>query len=204
MRGLADFRTGARKRGVRVHDFHRGVDGGTLFAVVAVLVGRAAARTRALDEAVGEEHALDRVVVLLDLLRVDETGGDEAAVDVLAELVVFNGIGAVPVVEADVEAVEVLLAACGDFGDEGLRRDAALLGGNHDRRAVHVVGADKVHDVAAHAFMTNPNVGLDVFHDVTHMEGAVGIRKRRGHEKFALFHVVFAAVGRKRRRGALR
>jgi hypothetical protein len=188
VRGLADFRTGARKRGVRVHDFHRGVDGGTLFAVVAVLVGRAAARTRALDEAVGEEHALDRVVVLLDLLRVDETGGDEAAVDVLAELVVFNGVGAVPVVEADVEAVEVLLAACGDFGDEGLRRDAALLGGNHDRRAVHVVGADEVDLVAGHALVTHPDVSLDVLHDVAHVEGAVRVRQGGRNKKIALTH----------------
>jgi len=117
---------------------------------------------------------------------------------------VFRRICRPPIVMADMEAVEVLLAAGGDFRHKGLRRESALLGSNHDGGAVHVVGADKVHDVAAHAFMTNPNVGLDVFHDVTHMEGAVGIRKRRGHEKFALFHVVFAAVGRKRRRGALR
>ena len=108
---------------------------------------------------------------------------------------VFWRICRSPIVMADMEAVEVLLAAGSDFRHKGLRRETALLGSNHDRGAVHVVGADKVHDVAAHAFMTNPNVGLDVFHDVTHMEGAVGIRKRRGHEKFALFHVVLLLWG---------
>ena len=45
----------------------------------------------------------------------------------------------------DVEAVEVLLAAGGDLGHEVLRRLAGLLGGDHDRRAVRVVGADEVH-----------------------------------------------------------
>jgi hypothetical protein len=44
-----------------------------------------------------------------------------------------------------VEAVEVALAAGRDLADEGLRRLARLLGGDHDRRAVRVVGADEVH-----------------------------------------------------------
>jgi hypothetical protein len=65
--------------------------------------------------------------------------------------VVLGRVGAVPVVEGDVEAVQVLLAAGGDAGDELLRRLAGLLGGDHDRRAVGVVGADEVHLVAQHA-----------------------------------------------------
>lgn len=126
--GLADFRTRTRERGIRVHDFHGRVYGGALFAVVAVLVGCSTARASAFDETVGEEHALYRVVVLLDFLRVDEAGIDETAIDVLAEFVVFGCVGAVPVVEANVKAVEVLLAARGDLGDEGLRRDAGAFG----------------------------------------------------------------------------
>jgi hypothetical protein len=45
-----------------------------------------------------------------------------AAVDVLRQLVVLGRVGAVPVVEGDVEAVEVRLRAGGDAGDELLRR----------------------------------------------------------------------------------
>ena len=45
----------------------------------------------------------------------------------------------------DVEAVQVLLAAGGDLGHELLRRLAGLLGRDHDRRAMRVVGADEVH-----------------------------------------------------------
>jgi hypothetical protein len=62
------------------------------------------------------------------------------------------------------------LRAGGDLGDELLRRDALLLGGDHDRRAVRVVGADEVHLVAAHALEAHPDVGLDVLHDVADVE----------------------------------
>ena len=91
-----------------------------------------------------------------------------------------------PVVEADVETVEVLLAARRDFRDEGLRRDSALLRGDHDRGAVHVVRTDEMHPVAGHSLMTNPNVGLDVFHDVPDVESAVGVGQCGGDEKIAL------------------
>ena len=190
VRGRTQFRARTRKRRIGIDHLSGRIDGRALFAVVAVLVGSAAARAGALDEAVREEHALHGVVELLYILRVDEACGFEAAVDLLRERVVFLRVGRTPVVVADVKAVEVLLAAGGDFSDKGLRGKTALLGGNHDRRAVHVVCTDKMHNVAAHAFVTNPNVGLDVFHDVTHVEGAVRIGKSRGHEKFALSHVL--------------
>jgi hypothetical protein len=80
-----------------------------------------------------------------------------------------------PVVEAEVEAVEVLLAAGGDLGDERLGRLARLLGRDHDRRAVRVVGADEVHLVALHALEAHPDVGLDVLHDVADVEIRVGV-----------------------------
>ena len=43
------------------------------------------------------------------------------------------------------------LAPGGDLGDELLRRLAGLLGRDHDRRAVRVVGADKCTSCALHA-----------------------------------------------------
>ena len=185
---FADFRTGTRQRRIGIHHFHRRVDGRALFAVVAVLVGSTAAGAGALDETVGEEHALDRVVVLLDFLRVDEARLLEAAVYLLAQFVVFRRIRAVPVVEADMEAVEILLSSRGDFCDESLRGDAALLGGDHDRRAVDVVGTHKMHFVAGHSLMAHPDIRLDVFHDVAHVEGAVGVRQCRSNKKISLTH----------------
>ena len=108
---------------------------------------------------------------------------------------VLGGIRAAPFVKRDVEAVEVLTAARGDLRDELLRRHAALLRGDHDRGAVDVVRAHEVDAVAGHAFVPHPDVGLDVLHDVAHVEDAVRIGKRGGHEKIALTHLDRDLVG---------
>ena len=103
----------------------------------------------------------------------------------LREFVVLGAVGGVPVVEGDVEAVEVGLAAGGDVGHELLRRLAGLLGGDHDRRAVGVVGADEVHLVALQALEPHPGVGLDVLHDVADVERPVGVGQGGGDEELA-------------------
>ena len=54
-------------------------------------------------------------------------------------------------VEGDAEVGEVALVRGLDAGDERFGRDAGLLRGQHDRRAVGVVGADEVRGVAGHA-----------------------------------------------------
>ena len=61
----------------------------------------------------------------------------------------------------------------------------SLLGREHDRRAVRVVGADEVHLVALHPLEAHPDVGLDVLHDVADVERAVGVGQRRGDEELA-------------------
>jgi hypothetical protein len=99
-----------------------------------------------------------------------------------------SSVGRVPVVEADVEAVQVFLAAGCDLADELLWRLAGLLGRDHDRRAVRVVGAHEMHHVALHALEPHPDVGLDVLHDVADVELAVGIRQGGGDEELALGH----------------
>ena len=48
-----------------------------------------------------------------------------------------------------------------------------------------VVGADKIHFVALHPLKADPRVGLNVFHDVSNMEGTVGIGKGSGDKKAA-------------------
>ena len=61
---------------------------------------------------------------------------------------VFRSVGAVPVVEADVETVEVLLAARRDFRDEACGVIPRFCAAYHDRGAVHVVRTDEMHPVA--------------------------------------------------------
>jgi len=69
--------------------------------------------------------------------------------------------------------------------DQLLRRDAFLLGTQHDRRAVRVVGTDVPALVAGHLLEAHPDVGLDVFDQVAEVDGAVGVGQGGGDEDFA-------------------
>ncbi len=183
LRGL-EHRRCARQRRIRIPEIGRCVDGAAVLAGVAVLVLRAALRALALDVAVGEEHLLHRVEVLFDRLRIGQARGLELPVDVLRQLDILGRIGRVPVIEADVEAREMLRPRRGDARDQRLRRHAFGFRLQHDRRAVRVVGTDEVHGVTLHAPEAHPDVGLDVLHDVADVKRSVRIRQRRGDEQF--------------------
>ena len=89
------------------------------------------------------------------------------------------------------EAVEVLLAPGGNLGHELLRCLAGLLGRDHDRRAVGVVGADEMDfdrgPIVAHlhSLMSHPDVSLDVLHHVPDVKGRVGVGQGGGDEQLA-------------------
>ena len=61
--------------------------------------------------------------------------------------------------------------------DQLLGADALLLGPQHDRGAMGVVGADVVHLVAAQSLEAHPDVGLDVLDQMAEVDGAVGVRQ---------------------------
>ncbi len=71
-------------------------------------------------------------------------------------------------------------------------RDAFLLGAQHDRRAVGIVGADIMHLVAPHLLEAHPDVGLDVFDQVAEVDAAVGIGKCGSDQYFSWSSWVFA------------
>ena len=185
MLGGAQLGLGAGNGRVRVLEIGRGIGGAAGFAVVAILVGSAAFRTFALDETVGQEQLLDRVVILLDGARLDQPGRAQLVVDVVGAGAGFGGMGRVVVVEADQEGGKVAGVLAMDAGDQGFRRDALLLGAQHDRRAVGVVGADVPALVATHLLEAHPDVGLDVFDQMAEVDGAVGVRKCGGDENLA-------------------
>jgi hypothetical protein len=91
-RSLAD-RRGARHHRVRVDQFGGLVGRTAHFAVVAVLVLRAALRTLALDKAVRQEHFLDRVIRLFDIACVDQARVLERRIDGFAQNPVLFGVG---------------------------------------------------------------------------------------------------------------
>ena len=189
MLGRFAHRLRARECGVGIAQFRSGVDARAVLAGVAVLVLGAAYRTFALDIAIGKEHALHRIVELLYGLRVHEPGGLQLSEDVLRQLRVLGRVCRMPVVVRDVKAFEIAAPAARDLGHESLGRLAGFLGGQHDRSAVRVVGADEMHGMAVHALKAHPDVGLDVLHDVADVKGRIGVRQRRRDEERARRHL---------------
>src|SRR5690606_26713491 len=153
----------------------RRVGGAALLAVVAVLLGRAAVGAGALDVAVRQEHALDRIVELGHRAPRDVPAGVELRVDRLGQGAVAGRVGGVVVVEGDAEIGEVALVRGLDARDERFRRGAGLFRGQHYRGAVGVVGAHVVHGGARHAAGADPDVGLDVADQVAQVQRAIGV-----------------------------
>jgi hypothetical protein len=89
MLGGAQLRFGAGNGRIRFDEVGRRVGGAAGFAVVAILVLGVAFRALALDEAVGQEQLLDRVVILLDGARLDQPGGAQLEVDVVGAVAGF-------------------------------------------------------------------------------------------------------------------
>src|SRR5690606_2509249 len=114
--------------GIGIDQFGGGVHRPADLAGVAVLVLGVALGAFALDVAVGQEHALDRIVELLDRAGFDQVGGFQRAIDVLRQRDVLGRVGRMPVVEADVEPVQVARALGGIAGHQFLRRNAFLFG----------------------------------------------------------------------------
>ena len=155
-------------------------------ARIAVLVFRAAVRAFALDETIGQEEFLHRVVELFHRARGDEF----RVVAQLAVDVVRNGtgmfvVGRAVVVEFDQEAVEIRLVLAPYPGDKLLRGDPLLVGAQHDRRAMGVVGADVMHLMPAHLLEAHPDIGLDVLDQMAEVDAAVGVRQGGGDQQAA-------------------
>ena len=89
------------------------------------------------------------------------------------------------IIEANIKAIEVLIATCGDVGDEFLRSHPRFFCSDHNWRAMRIVGAYKMNFISAHAHKAYPDIGLNVFHDVTNMECTVGIGQGGGNEQRA-------------------
>ena len=74
------------------------------------------------------------------------------------------------VVIADVKASKIGLMLLTHFGDHLFRGNAQLLRFQHDRRAVGIVRTDKVHLVAAHSLVTDPDISLDMLQHVAEVD----------------------------------
>ena len=102
----------------------------------------------------------------------------------------------VVIVEADVEAGEVARMLAMHALDQRLRRDSLLLGTQHDRRAVRVVGADIPALIAAHLLEAHPDVGLDVLDEMAKVDGAISVGQGGSDEDLAGHGVGAAGMGK--------
>jgi hypothetical protein len=93
---------------------------------------------------------------------------------------------AVVVIEIHAKGSEIALVARLDIADEVFRRDTGLLGGQHDRCAVRIIGADEPRLATLHALRANPDVGLDIADQMAEMQVAIGIGQSAGHQQFGL------------------
>lgn len=93
-----------------------------------------------------------------------------------------------PVVKTDVETVQVSFSAGGNIGHKLLRCFACFFRSDHDGRTVRVIGTDKIHRVSLHALEPDPDIRLYVFHHVTDVKVAVGIRQGGGNKQATLAH----------------
>src|SRR5690606_5894917 len=155
----SQFRGGAGNRRARVLQLGGVVGGAAFLAVVAVLVLGTALRAGALDEAVGQEHALLGVEVLGDGAGGDMAPGAQGQVDGAGQLAVFFAVGGVVVVEIHQEIGEVGHVLGLDVGDQLFGGDAFLFGAQHDGRTVGVIGAHVGAEVAAQLLEAHPHVG---------------------------------------------
>ncbi|MNQ68867.1 hypothetical protein D3C85_834380 [compost metagenome] len=182
---LLEHRGGAGDGRLRILQLGGRVSGAAGFAVVAVLVLGAAFRAGALDEAVGQEHLLFRVVVLGYRAGTDMAGVAQLGVDAAGEDAVLFRVGRVVVVEVHQERGEVGGVLGAHVVDQLLGGDALLLGAQHDGRAVGVVGTDVDGLVATHLLEAHPDVGLDVLDHMPKVDGPVGIGEGACHKDFA-------------------
>ncbi len=109
-----------------------------------------------------------------------------AAVDGLGEVAILLRVGGVVVVEGHREGLKIGIVLIIGLGDERLRGDALLLGAQHNRRAVGIVGTDVGAMMAAHVLKAHPDIGLDVLHQMAQMDGAVGVGQGAGDQDLAL------------------
>ena len=88
-------------------------------------------------------------------------------------------------VEPDIETVQAGRPFSCNLGDQLLRSESHGLGLKHDRRAMRIICTDKMDFMPAHPLEANPDIGLNVFHDVADMERAIGVGQGGGDKEAA-------------------
>ena len=112
----------------------------------------------------------------------------QAIVDILTQRFVLFRVGRVIVIVADHKIVKVAAMFGVYFLDEFFRRDSKFLGPKHGGCAMGVISTDVDTFMAAHTLKANPDIRLDMLHQMSKVNRPVGIRKGTGDQNTTLFH----------------
>ena len=119
----------------------------------------------------------------------------QGQVDGFRQLPVYIGVCGGVIVEFHLELTKVAHTLFIDQGHGLFRGDALLFGVQADGRTVSVVSADIDALVAEHLLVANPDVGLNVFNQVAHVQWPVGVGQGAGNKNLALAHSCKASLG---------
>ena len=67
------------------------------------------------------------------------------------------------IVETDIKTGEIRIMLLLHFGNQLFGRNSKLIGFQHNRRAMRIVGTNKINFITAHTLKTHPNIRLNVF-----------------------------------------
>ena len=187
---IAEFRFGAGERALGIDQFRGAVRVATPLAIVAVLVRCMAlgVGTGPLHKPIGQKRARHGIVKLGDFLLQHQSGFAERGPNLVANLPGLLAVGAAIVVEGDPERGEIVQVRLVHPGDQLLLGDALLVGTDHDRRAVGIVGANVDATIPTQLLEPDPNVGLQVLHQVAEMDWPIGIGQGTGDKDTSAGH----------------
>ena len=178
----ADLRCRSRKRALRFQEFDGVIMRITVDAAIAILIGRFALGACAFNEAIGQKRAGHGIIKLLDLLLAHQPVTAQGTPDFRAVGAVLRAVRAAVVVELDLEGGEIGQVGQLHASDEVFFAHAFLAGTHHDRGAVGVVRADINAPPAAEFLETDPNISLNVFHQVAQVDRPIGVRQGAGNQ----------------------
>ena len=187
MLGIFHYRRRTASRTDGIPELFGAISGATVITAVTILTRRSALGTGTLHEPVGKEHLAMLAVKLRRSLPSDKTLFFRRRVDLLGESLVLRRIRRVIIVELYLKISKVLEMHRVATRDELFGRDPLLASANHDWSTMGVVGANVDAIIAAKLLKTNPEIGLDIFDEMTEMNVAVRIRQRAGYDNFPIF-----------------
>lgn len=179
MRGFAQHGRRATKRALGVNQF-RGTVRVPVVAVVAGLIGQSAIGTGSANKPIRQKRLGFGVKQLLDRSLGHQIGIAKRLPELAAQFAVGIAVGAAVMIELNSESRKITLVRLAHVSDQRFLAASFLASADHDRRPVCVVSAHVEAAISNQLLEANPDIGLQVFHQVPDVNGAVGVRQCAG------------------------